>query len=138
MSSLPTRQVARRNKRPRANRRPGSQHRRGRDCTYQSVARNKQTTARKKLLEVTADRLVHEEVEHLIIESSDERTNQRDQAALLAHYRDRGGVPFAYDWRSKQEPILWIADAINGVVHDSFAYQDDRHLNSSIAAGYIQ
>jgi len=106
-------------------------------CTYQSVARNKQTRARKRLIEVTADRLAHEEVEHLIIESGDARTNQRDRAALLDHYRDRGGVPFVYDWRSKHERILWIADAINGVVFDSFANQDNTQLDRLLAEGVL-
>lgn len=46
----------------------------------------------------------------------DQVTNSRDQSTLLDHHRERGGVPFAYDWRTKQEPLLWVADALAGAV----------------------
>lgn len=52
-----------------------------------------------------------------MIESGDRSTNTRDREALLDQFRAIGGVPFIYDWRSKNEPLLWIADAINGAIH---------------------
>jgi len=89
---------------------------------YQSVARNKQRRARQTLLVRLADDLHIEGIEHLIIESGDEVTNSRDRNSLLTHFEDRGGVPFEYDWRSKKERLLWIADAINGALHDYYLH----------------
>lgn len=78
---------------------------------YQSLARNKQVHARQTLLVRLADDLHAEGIEHLIVESGDEVTNSRDRTPLLAHFEGRGGVPFRYDWRSKEERLLLIADA---------------------------
>lgn len=84
---------------------------------YQSVSRRKQSQARTRLIKAIADDLAHEQIVHLMIESGDRSTDARDKAALLDHFRDRGGVPFSFEWRSKQEPLLWVADAINGAIH---------------------
>ncbi|WP_420619462.1 hypothetical protein [Candidatus Poriferisocius sp.] len=51
-------------------------------------------------------------VDHLIIESGDEATNQRDQSVLLDTFRGADNAPLQYDWRSKSEPLLWLADAV--------------------------
>lgn len=105
---------------------------------YQSVARKGQALARQRLLVAMADDLRHEmQIDHLIIESGDHSTDQRDKATLQDSFRDRGGVPFAYDWRSKKEPILWIADAINGVIHDYFAKDDRVFLDQLLEAGVL-
>ena len=52
----------------------------------------------------------------MIIESGDDVTNRRDRSTILDHHRHMGGVPFVYDWRNKQERLLWVADAIAGAV----------------------
>lgn len=80
------------------------------------VGRSGQTPARREMLKLTSDWAQTEGASHLIIESGDRVTNSRDQSTLLDHHRDRGGVPFAYDWRTKQEPLLWVADALAGAV----------------------
>jgi len=105
---------------------------------YQSVARKKQKTAREQLLRAIADDLHHENIDHLIIESGDKTTNQRDRSALLDHYRQRGGVPFVYDWRSKQEQLLWIADALNGIIHDHFVHNRHTTIERLTRAGVLQ
>ncbi len=84
---------------------------------HQSVGRKSQNQAREILIKAIADDLAREKIDHLVIESGDRSTNARDKAALLDHFRADGGVPFTYDWRSKKEPLLWIADAINGAIH---------------------
>lgn len=63
-----------------------------------------------------ADDVHKDGIEHLIIESGDEVTNSRDKTSLLNHFEALGGGPFVYDWRSKNERLLWIADAINGAL----------------------
>ena len=37
---------------------------------------------------------------------------------MLDHHRGRGGAPFVYDWRTKNESLLWIADAVAGAAAD--------------------
>jgi hypothetical protein len=83
-------------------------------CRWRTVGRRGQTSARRELLVALANDVVAEGVTELIIEQGDHRTNRRDQMALLDHYRDRGGVPFKYGWRGKDEPLLWLPDAIGG------------------------
>ena len=42
----------------------------------------------------------------------------------LSYHRESGGVPFHYEWRSKSEPLLWIADAIAGAVGEHVVGKD--------------
>lgn len=83
-------------------------------CRWQAVGRRQQKQARRELLVALADDVAAEGVSHVVIEQGDHQTNRRDQDALLDHYRDQGGVPFNYAWRGKQEPLLWLPDAIGG------------------------
>ena len=82
---------------------------------WRSVARRGQVAARRDLLAAHARRLADDGITHLIIESGDETSDRRDQETLLQAFAADSGVPFSYDWRSKAEPLLWIADAICGV-----------------------
>lgn len=91
---------------------------------YSHVGRRGQTLARQSMLGRLASDAAAEGVGHLIIESSDAATIGRDQRVLLDSSRERGGVPFAYDWRSKAEPLLWIADAIAGAVGEYVVGKD--------------
>ena len=104
---------------------------------YQSVGRKGQAKARQLLLPHVADALAAEQVDHLVIESGDATTDGRDRATLLDHFRDQGGVPFTYDWRTKNEAVLWIADAINGVIHDAFATGTTSPLELLIEANVL-
>lgn len=81
---------------------------------YAHVGRRQQNTTRRAMLTRAADWVAGEGAGHLIIEASDKATIGRDQSTLLDGFRDRGGVPFVYDWRSKNESLLWIADALAG------------------------
>ena len=82
---------------------------------WRSVARRDQVAARRDLLTELALRCAHDGIDHLIIESGDWTTNRRDQRVLLDAFSEVGPVPFRYDWRSKREPLLWVADAISGI-----------------------
>ncbi|MEZ5378223.1 MAG: hypothetical protein R2733_17075 [Acidimicrobiales bacterium] len=104
---------------------------------HRSVARNKQIPARLDLLCALADDLVAEGIDHLVIESGDTVTNNKDKTALLTHFEPHGGVPFAYDWRSKNEKVLWIPDAINGALHAYYTAGDPSWFKQLCDAGVL-
>ncbi len=104
---------------------------------YQSVARNKQIEARQTLLVHLADDAHREGAEHFIIESVDEVTNSRDKTTLLTHFEATGSVPFVYDWRSKDERLLWVADAINGSLHDLYFHENPEWFEQLCDAGVL-
>jgi hypothetical protein len=104
---------------------------------YQTVGRRGQLAARQLLLAQLASDLHQEQVDHVVIETVDAVTNRRDKRTLLDHFEPIGGVPFAYDWRSKSERILWIADAINGALHDYMVRGDTTWLSRLQDGGVI-
>ncbi len=104
-------------------------------CSH--VGRRGQMRARTGMIADLSGWAAAEGATHLIIESGDAATNGRDRAALLDHHREAGGVPFAYDWRSKAEPLLWIADAIAGAVGEHVSGKDDHWFARLDAAGVI-
>lgn len=85
-------------------------------CLWSSAGRRGQVAARKRLLHEHVRRCATGGVHHVSIEGGDNTSNQRDRSVILDAFRDEGGVPFRYDWRSKAEPLLWIADAVSGIV----------------------
>lgn len=105
---------------------------------WRPVARRGQVVARRDLLAAHARRLAHDGVTHVIIESGDETSDQRDQEILLDTFATEGGVPFRYDWRSKAEPLLWIADAICGVTAEHLLEGDHTIFDRLANAGIIE
>ena len=87
-------------------------------CRWRSVGRRRQVAARPELLRDHLPELTSGGVTHLIIEASEATVNQSDSGVLLDYFRSGGGPAFAYDWRSKHEPLLWVADAVCGIVGD--------------------
>lgn len=87
----------------------------------ESVGRKGQMHARRRLLAASADLVLKEGAGHLVIEASDSATNRVDQQTLLDHYTK---VPFTYDWRTKHERVLWIADALGGMIADYLRHAD--------------
>ena len=85
---------------------------------WRPVGPKGQMTARRDLLRELALRCARDGIDHLIIESGDRTTNRRDQKVLLDAFRETGLAPFRYDWRSKREPLLWVADAISGITSE--------------------
>ncbi len=83
---------------------------------YAHVARKGQRSARREMLGPVTGWAGAQGATHVVIEASDEATMGRDRSTILDHHRDSGGVTFAYDWRSKNEQLLWVADAIAGAV----------------------
>ena len=105
---------------------------------WRSVARRGQVVARRELLAAQALRVADDGVTHLIIESGDASSDQRDRETLLDTFADRGGVPYRYDWRSKAEPFLWIADAICGVTAEHLLNNNSVTFDRLTAAGIIE
>lgn len=108
------------------------------DSRYQTVGRRGQRDARQLLLAELSTQLHVEGVDHLIIESVDDVTNGRDKRTLLDQFEPSGGVPFVYDWRSKSERVLWVADAINGAIHDYFVRGDVTWFSQLTAGGVLE
>ena len=87
-------------------------------ANVRQVGRRGQMTARDDMVRLVAEFSASEGATHLMIEASDQATMSRDQSVLLDHHRGRGGAPFVYDWRTKNESLLWIADAVAGAAAD--------------------
>lgn len=105
---------------------------------WRPVARRGQVAARRDLLAAHARRLAHDGVTHVIIESGDETSDQRDPETLLDTFATEGGVPFRYDWRSKAEPLLWIADAICGITTEHLLEGNHTVFDRLANAGIIE
>lgn len=107
-------------------------------CLWCSVGRKGQTDARSVLLQQQARKCADVGVDHLIIESGDEATNQRDQSVLLDTFRGADNAPFQYDWRSKSEPLLWFADAVCAIAAE-FLLDHRKEFHERLdAAGLIE
>ena len=83
---------------------------------YAHVARKGQLAARRAMLGPVTGWARAQGATHVVIEASDDATMGRDRSIILDHHRGAGGASFAYDWRSKNERLLWVADAIAGAV----------------------
>lgn len=91
---------------------------------YSHVGRRGQARARQAMLRRMVVDAASEGVDHLVIEASDAATVGRDRLVLLQTFEPAGGVPFTYDWRSKSERLLWLADAIAGAVGEYVVGKD--------------
>jgi hypothetical protein len=81
--------------------------------------RRSQEAARRAALRPIVEDLVADGCERLVIESRSEAQDGRDRAQILDTLRGLPGSPvLAYEWRGKDEPSLWIADTICGVVRE--------------------
>ncbi len=83
------------------------------ELTHRSAElQSRQRLLRRLALEVA-------DVSEVVIEASDRATDERDRQTILSTFEERGGVPFAYRWASKQEPLTWLADAAAWAFHRS-------------------
>lgn len=102
-----------------------------------ATARRRQVETRGELLSGIARLLVDEGVDHLVIESQGPREDGRDRAILLDAFRDSGGIPFTYDWRTKAEPLLWVADAIGGACREHLIGQRSEAYERLLSMGAL-
>ncbi len=105
---------------------------------WSATGRTGQVVARAQLLTGIATWANGEGVEHLIIESSDERMNLRDRQTLAQHpLSDQGGLGSVYDHRSKNEPLLWIADAVAGAFGEHLIGKGSTAFEQLVRAGVL-
>lgn len=61
------------------------------------------------------------EVGELLIESRRSRENTRDAVTIIHSMRFRNAPSnLVYDWKTKQEPLLWLPDAVAGAVRAKY------------------
>ena len=104
---------------------------------WTSVGRTGQVAARRRLLREHALRCAADGVDHLSIEGGGDASNQRDRSVILDAFQADGGVPFRYDWRSKADPLLWIADAVAGFVTAHLRGESAEHCDRLSANGLL-
>lgn len=81
--------------------------------------RGRQEAARSIAMVPTIERLVADGCDRLLIERRTPAQDGRDRALILDVLRDLGEPGgLSYDLESKWSPLLWIADAVAGVVAD--------------------
>lgn len=102
-----------------------------------ATARRRQVETRSHLLAEISRLLVDDGVDHLVIESQGAREDGRDRASLLDTFNRSGGVPFTYDWRTKAEPLLWIADAVGGACREHLIGRNSEPFERLQAMGAI-
>ena len=111
-------------------------------ANVRQVGRRGQVAARDDMVRLVAEFSANEGATHLMIEASDQVTMSRDQTVLLDHHRDKGGAPFAYDWRTKNESLLWIADAVAGAAADwvtgkNVEWHDQLYDSGALTVRYV-
>jgi hypothetical protein len=82
------------------------------------VRRRRQEHARAACLRALAGDLAREGLDELVIEARQERLNRDDLSTLVAA-RQGGLIPDGFRYRfarPKEEPLLWLADAVAGAV----------------------
>ena len=102
-----------------------------------AVGRTSQESARRQMFDRLGDWAYDEGATHVVIEVSDVVTMSRDRSSFLDRYNEFGGVPFAYDWRTKTEPLLWISDAIAGAVGEWLAGRASQWYERLAEAGVV-
>lgn len=82
-------------------------------CVHYPTGRRGQERARAASLEHLVVELVVDGVDDLIIESRTANDDRRDQTTILDTLRNHSRPnAMTYQWRSKEERLLWIADGI--------------------------
>ena len=81
--------------------------------------------------------LVIDGVDELVIESRTANDDRRDQITILDTLHELHQPALRYEWRAKEERLLWIADGICGAVRQHLLAEDDTPLNRLQAAGNV-
>lgn len=86
---------------------------------HNPTARRQQERARAISLAALVPALVDQGADHFCIESRGAAADIRDRVTILDALNPIGGVQaLTYDWRTKDEPALWLADAVCGATAD--------------------
>lgn len=86
---------------------------------HSPTRRRQQEAARARALSLLVPELVAEGAGHLCIESRGTAGDLKDRIVVLDALNPIGGSSaMTYDWRTKDEPLLWLPDAVCGAVAD--------------------
>lgn len=87
------------------------------------TGRRRQEQARQSALEELVPLVIADGAKELIIESRATHEDTRDRGVLVEIVR-QSGAPLSYRWEDKREPLLWLADAVCGVVKEYLLSED--------------
>lgn len=104
---------------------------------HHPTGRRRQEEARRLALTELVPVLLDDGVDDLIIESRTEAQDRRDRATMLDALR---AVPHGlrYRWEPKEEPLLWVADAVCGAVKQYLLGEDDQPFERLAAARAVE
>lgn len=107
-------------------------------CIHHPTHPKRHEDARRKGIERLVPRLMHEGVDHLLIERREQTQDTKDRAALLDTFRELGlhPPPFTYDWKGKEMAELWGADAVCGAARE-MVVGNPRYFTAMQEAGII-
>lgn len=106
-------------------------------CVHYPTGRHRQETARAAGLERLVRMLVIDGVDELVIESRTANDDRRDQTIILDTLHELDQPALRYEWRAKEERLLWIADGICGAVGQHLLAEDDPPLIRLQAGGNV-
>lgn len=95
----------------------------GHVVVHYPTGRRRQEQARRSALEELVPLAIADGAQELIIESRATHEDDRDRGALIEIVR-QSGAALAYRWEDKREPLLWLADALCGVVKEYLLGED--------------
>ena len=95
----------------------------GHVVVHYPTGRRRQEQARRSALEELVPRAIADGAEGLIIESRATHEDDRDRGALIEIVR-HSGAALTYRWEDKREPLLWLGDALCGVVKEYLLGED--------------
>jgi hypothetical protein len=107
-------------------------------CVHYPTARKKLELARARALGEIVPHLLHDGASTLLIESRGTAEDGRDRAVILDTLNALGHAgQLHYEWRTKAEPLLWLADCICGAVREHLLNINDQPFHDLRAAGVI-
>jgi hypothetical protein len=107
-------------------------------CVHYPTGRRKLEAARAVALQTVLPKILYDGASTLLIESRGDREDLRDRGIILdtLNALERPGE-LAYEWRTKSEPLLWLADGICGAVREHLIRADDMPIEALRQAGVI-
>ena len=105
-------------------------------CVHHPTGRRRQEQARRSAMGGLLPMIVADGAEELIIESRSTREDQRDRQSVIEALRGVETV-ISYRWDQKTEPLLWVADAVCGVVKEYLLGEDVTGFDQLQAASVL-
>lgn len=100
------------------------------------TGRRSQERARNAAITELVPVIIAEGAEELVIESRAAREDGRDRQAVIEALH-QAGAKLRYRWDDKTTPVLWIADAICGVVKEYLLGEDTEPFKQLRAGGVL-